>query len=47
MWRVWPQESKLSETEEEQKVPEEQQEAPQEKFCQEPDMLLLWKERPH
>ena len=47
MWRVRPQENKLSKVEEEQEASEEQQEVPKEKFCKEPNMLLLWEERPH
>ena len=47
MWRVRPQENKLSEVEEEQEAPEEQQKVPKEKNCQEYNMLLLWEERPH
>ena len=47
MWRILPQESELFKTKEEREVPEEHQEVPQEKFCQEPDMFLLWKERSH
>ena len=42
MWRVQPQENKLSKVEEEREVSEEQQEIPEEKFCQESNMLLLW-----
>ena len=42
MWRVRPQEDKLSKVEEKREASEEQQEIPKEKFCQESNMLLMW-----
>ena len=47
MWRVQPQEDKLSKIEKEREESKEQQVIPKEKLCQEFNVLLLWQERSH